>query len=503
MSLPLSQVVDATLQQSPRGAQKRDLSVVAIFTKEMCEEFSNKDTRYVVVSDATTVANLFGTDSDAYQAACALFSAQPKPKTALIAKYMQEGVTTKAVSSKINGSALAVSYIQFKNIKDGYFSFYLGDVKHQIFDLNFSDVSSMDDVATVINNKLKDSGVSIIYDAVGSRFILVAGKEGKGGNFGYVFDAQLDGTYIGNLTHLVDGKASLIKGEDATTYRKESPAEALTALQNQYQNWYGVYFANTITDSELVEAHDWVVAQGVENAKVLAYTETREKNIEYSDDNVLKTLSKRNSGRLMVQYNNKGNNHAAAELMGIALTTVWTGINTAKTVKFKQEASVTSDDKITVNEAMKCRRLGINFYTDYAGVNMLAEGVMVGGTFIDETTGLDAFINAIQVQAFNALQGEPTKIPQTDKGQQRLISKLKIIGEQFVNNGFLGMGKWSLGDIGELKFGDTVNGYYFYSDSFDTQDTADREARKMMPINCALKLAGAGHSVDIIVQFNR
>lgn len=503
MSLPISQVVDVTLQQSPRGVQKRDLSVVAIFTNEMCDEFTNPDTRYVVVSDVDSVASLFGTNSDAYRAASALFSARPKPKTAIIAKYMQNKYMAPAIKSKINGSAVSVSYIQFKNIKDGYFSYYFGKNKVDIKNLDFSSVSSMSSVANTINNKLKELGVSFIYDEVGSRFILTSNKEGKGDNFSYVFDDNSDGSYIGQMLNLVDGKGVLINGEAAINYTKETPAEALNKLQNQYQNWYGVYFANTITDAELVEAHDWVVAQGVENAKVMAYTETRPANIEYTNNNVLKTLAKRNSGRLMVQYNNKGNMHAAAELMGIALTTVWTGINTAKTVKFKQEVSVTSDDKITVNEATKCRRLGINFYTDYAGVNMLAEGVMLGGTFIDETTGLDAFINAVQVQAFNTLQGQSTKIPQTDRGQQILISSIKVIGEQFINNGFLGLGKWTLGDFGELSYGDQINGYYFYSDSFDMQDTADREARKMMPINCALKLAGAGHSVDIIVQFNR
>lgn len=503
MSLPLSQVVDVTLQQTPKGAQKRDLSVVAIFTNEMCDAFANADTRYIVVSDVDSVASQFGTNSDVYRATSALFSARPKPKTAIIAKYIQNGLTTSAISSKVNGSMLAVSYIQFKNITDGCFSFYFGDAKIDVKELNFSSVSSMNDVATIINDKLTNADVKFIYDSIGNRFILSSKIEGKGANFGYVFNEELDGTYIGNMTNLIDGKGVLISGQDSINHIKETPAEALSKLQNQYQNWYGVYFANTINDDELVEAHDWVVAQGIENAKVLGYTETRTANIEYTDGNVLKTLAKRNSGRLMVQYNNKGNTHAAAELMGIALTTVWTGVNTVKTVKFKQEVSVTSDDRITVNEATKCRRLGINYYTDYAGTNMLAEGVMIGGTFIDETTGLDAFINAVQVQAFNTLQGQPTKIPQTDRGQEILISSIKVIGEQFINNGFLGLGKWTLGNIGELSYGDQINGYYFYSDSFDRQDTADREARKMMPINCALKLAGAGHSVDIIVQFNR
>ena len=503
MSLPISQVVDVTLQQSPQGAQKRDFSVAAIFTSEQCDEYSNPNSRYLVVSDANQVATMFGTNSDAYRATAALFSAKPKPKTAIIAKYWREEVENPATKPRINGSALAVSYVQFKNITDGQFSFYLNDKIITADGLDFSAVSNMKQVASTIQKKLNGVNVIFTYDEAGNRFIMSSIFTGKNIHFGYVFDSGAEGTYIGALTNLIDGRGYIVDGDDATTHKQESISEALSALQNQYQNWYGVYFANTITDAELVEAHDWVVAQGVENAKVMAYTETRPANIEYTDNNVLKTLSKRNSGRLMVQYNNQGNTHAAAELLGIALTTVWTGVNTAKTVKFKQQASVTSDDKITVNEASKCRRLGINYYTDYAGVNMLAEGVMLGGTFIDETTGLDAFINAVQVQAFNTLQGQPTKIPQTDRGQEILISSIKVIGEQFKNNGFLGLGKWTLGDLGGLSYGDQINGYYFYSDSFETQDIADREARKMMPINCALKLAGAGHSVDIIVQFNR
>lgn len=503
MSLPISQVVDVTLQQSPQGAQKRDFSVAAIFTSEMCDEYSNPNLRYRVVSDVNEVATMFGTNSDVYKAASALFSAKPKPKTAIIAKYWRQEVKIPATRSRISGSALSVSYVQFKNITDGYFSFYVNDKIISAEGLDFSAVSNMKKVAEIINTKIAGNNILFAYDEVGNRFILSSVIMGNSIRFGYVYDSGSEGTYIGALTNLIDGMGVIVDGDTTITHKKETPSDALSALQNQYQNWYGAYFANPITDAELIEAHEWIASQGVENAKVLAYTETRPANIENNDKNPLKTLSKRNSGRLMVQYNNTGNAHAAAELLGIALTTVWNGINTAKTVKFKQQTSVTSDDKITVNEASKCRRLGINYYTDYAGVNMLAEGVMLGGTFIDETTGLDAFINAVQVQAFNTLQGQPTKIPQTDRGQEILISSIKVIGEQFINNGFLGLGKWTLGDLGSLSYGDQINGYYFYSDSFETQDIADREARKMMPINCALKLAGAGHSVDIIVQFNR
>lgn len=85
-----------------------------------------------------------------------------------------------------------------------------------------------------------------------------------------------------------------------------------------------------------------------------------------------------------------------------------------------------------------------------------------------------------------------------------LIGSLIVIGNEFKRNGFLAGGIWRGSDIGEVTFGDRLDeGFYFYSDSFDVQSQADREARKMMPIMCAIKLAGAGHSADLLIQFNR
>lgn len=500
MSLSISDVVNVQILQAGQSATKRDFSIAAIFTKEMCEEFANPNARYVTVSNADDVANLFGTNSDAHKASQAFFSAVPKPRKALIAKYVKDGLTTEAVASKLIGSTANVSYIKFKEVKDGYLSFVFGKNTINVDSLDFTLVSSLTDVAGIINEALGESSVvSIVFDVVGERFILKSVADGAGDDFGYVFDNQLDGLFIGEMLNLVDGRGTIIKGQDSETFAKESPAEALVALNNVNSGFYGVYFANTLTDGELEEMHDWVTSA---DKKVGAYTAVRTADIEYTDSNILKKLAKKNSKRLMVQYNNTGNVHAAAELLGIAITTIWNGVNTAKTVKFKEQTSVQSDDRITINEASKCRRLGINFYTDYSSVNMLAEGTMLGGEFIDITTGLDAFSDALQVQAFNKLKSAE-KIPQTDRGQEILISSLVVVGEQFKTNGFLGLGKWTRGDLGELRDGDQLDGYYFYSESFDMQDQSDRENRKMMPIMVAAKLAGAGHTADIILMANK
>ncbi|QDH85580.1 hypothetical protein [Proteus phage vB_PmiP_RS51pmB] len=280
----------------------------------------------------------------------------------------------------------------------------------------------------------------------------------------------------------------------------ESITDALIAINDKNQNFYGLYISDKVEDKVADEAHEWVASQVI--PRVMAYTALRDEQIEDTEENIIKKWADKNTGRVMVLFNKTGDDHGAAQLLAMAINTNWRGYNTAKTLKFKT-MTVRSDANISLNDAEKCRKLGVTFYTDYDGMSMVAEGTMVGGRWIDEIVGLDAFINAIQVETVNALRTYP-KIAQTDRGTEILIGRLVPIARQFVNNGFMAGGKWNGVEIGELMAGDMLHdGFYFYADSFANQTQADRDERLGMPITVAIKLAGAIHNQDILVNFNR
>ncbi|PHM54534.1 DUF3383 domain-containing protein [Xenorhabdus sp. KK7.4] len=503
MSLSIKEVVNAQIMPQAMAARRRDLSMIAIFTPEIGSAFTDDTTRYVIVSSAQDVANLFGTTSEAHKAAQSLFSVRPAPKRALIARWAKTKQDIPATANALKGSTISVGINIFKAITEGAMTLNVGGKDVLLSGLNFSKAIDFGDIAAVLQKALpENSNLSVIWDATGHRIIIQASVAGAypATKLGYVTEPE-SGIYVGSLLKLQDGQASIVVGKAAVTVEQELPSEALHKLQNLYQDWYGVYFADVITDEQLDDVHTWIAAADM---KVAAYTALRDELLDWDNRNILKKLYDKNAGRLMVEYNKTGDDHAAVSLLGIALSTNWNAQNAAKTVKFKQQTSVRSDDRITLSDAEKCRRLGVNFYTDYDGISMIAEGVMLGGVFIDETVGLDAFLDACQKQAFSTLQGNPTKIPQTDKGQAMLIGALDVIGKEFVRNGFLAGGIWRGNDVGELTYGDRLdNGFYFYSDSYDLQSLADRETRKAMPIMCAIKLAGAIHSVDLLIQFNR
>ena len=75
---------------------------------------------------------------------------------------------------------------------------------------------------------------------------------------------------------------------------------------------------------------------------------------------------------------------------------------------------------------------------------------------------------------------------------------------QAVTNGLCAPGVWKSDSFGDLQTGDYLPaGYYVYATDIDDQDQSDREARKCPPFQCAVKLAGAIHSVDITLNINR
>ena len=129
---------------------------------------------------------------------------------------------------------------------------------------------------------------------------------------------------------------------------------------------------------------------------------------------------------------------------------------------------------------------------------------MVNGYFFDEVHGTDWLQNAVQTAIYNLLYTSLTKVPQTDGGVNIIVSTICQQLDQAVTNGLVAPGVWNAGGFGAIKQGDMLaKGYYVYAQPLASQSQADREARKAPVIQCAIKLAGAVHSVDCIINVNR
>jgi hypothetical protein len=135
---------------------------------------------------------------------------------------------------------------------------------------------------------------------------------------------------------------------------------------------------------------------------------------------------------------------------------------------------------------------------------ILEPGISASGDFVDTVIGTDWLALTIQAAVYNFLYTSPTKVPQTDAGNHSIVNVIASVLSQGVNNGLLAPGTWQQTGFGSLNTGDYLpNGFYIYAPPIASQNASDRAARKSVTFQVAAKLAGAIHTVDILINVNR
>lgn len=280
-------------------------------------------------------------------------------------------------------------------------------------------------------------------------------------------------------------------------------AEAYAQLSASWDGWYcGVPAGHVATPDELMEAAQWIQAaskiQGItDSATVDTVPET----------STLKPLIDADLYRTLVLYLSGIADMGPSPVISLAalLCSIdFDAEDSMLTLKFKSLPGVTSDSTITDTIAANLTTQGINYYTDFGTKSMVAEGWMLGAAmWADEVIGLDWLKNQLQTDVFNAL-AERNKVPLTDSGVAEILSVAEDVMKRSVRNGLVAPGEWDGDPVGAIKTGDFLEtGYYIFADSVSTLSADDRKARKCPPITILAHLAGAVHSVNILVNTNR
>jgi hypothetical protein len=118
------------------------------------------------------------------------------------------------------------------------------------------------------------------------------------------------------------------------------------------------------------------------------------------------------------------------------------------------------------------------------------------GEFIDDVVNLDAFINTLTVRLYNALANVTTKLEQTPRGQAVLLATARQVGQQYIDNGYLGPRNYIDPDDGIEKY--TI-GFEILTKPEDILDLVpeDRNKRLSAPIRMRLFRAGAIHKTIV------
>lgn len=488
-ALSVDRVVNVTINLQPLAASRRNFGVLLIAGASDVISPAERIRTYTGIDG---VAADFGVAAPEYLAAELFFSQSPRPAILQIGRWLKTASPAMLLGGILTAEDMAIA--RFSVITDGSMTISVGGQSHTLTDLDFSDATNLNGVAAIIDAKSSSAGATCTFD--GERFRLVSSATGKTASLNYCTDAAT-GTAIAGMLKLTQATALAPQpGQDA-----ESLKECVVELADR-GDWYGFAVADTgITVDEHLAVAQYLQSAAKSRIYAATVTDTRVLDGVYTDDLASRAKALKLT-RCFVCYS--ANPYAAISALGRAFTVNFSANRSTITLKFKQLPSVQAEG-LTESQANTLAAKRCNVFAAYNNdTAILQEGVMSGDAWFDEIHGTDWLQNAVQTGLWNLLYQSKTKIPQTNSGVNQLITCIENVLEQAVNNALVAPGVWNGDGFGQIERGDYLpKGYYVYSEPVELQAQSEREQRKAPPIQCAIKLAGAIHSVDVAINVNR
>ncbi len=487
--LNIGRLVRATVNLAPLAAARRGFGTLLIAGDS---NVINGVDRIRIYVDLESVAEDFGTSAPEYLSASLYFGQSPRPQQLMIGRWLRT-----ATAGLIQGGILTTAEQAMENwtsITTGSFKIDIDGVTKTLSALDFSAQTNLNGVATIINAAL--TGGTIAWD--GSRFTVTSSTTGVLSIVGYA-SATGSGADISAMLKLTSAAALV----PVPGFAAETPVSCVTELANISGMWYGLTFAASTmpTDDQIVAVAAFV--EGASISRILGVTEidTRVLDSAWTTDMAsrLKALSYRRS---FVAFS--ANKYAVASMFGRAFSVNFSANRSTITLMYKQEPGIVAE-LLTETQAQTLKAKRCNVFVQYQNDTAIIQyGVMSGQAYFDEIHGLDWFVDALQTALYNLLYQSKTKIPQTDAGQNQLVNTASNVCAEAINNGLVAPGQWNADGFGQLERGQFLTeGFYIYTQPMALQDQSIREQRIAPPIQIALKLAGAIHEIDAIIDINR
>jgi hypothetical protein len=493
----ITNVINVQILTGGRLAARDNLNVVALITSE--RNFLNSNKRYEVYRDLASVANDFGTTSKAYDHAKAFFGTSPNPVNAggylVIGYWRASSETVAASAATLKGAELSGAAVigQLQAIADGSMVVTIDGTADTLTGLDFRTVTALSDVVTKLNTQLTGAVASL--DGIG--IVITSSTTGATSTLTFA-SAHTSGTDVSSILGLSDGSgAVLTQGAAAGTLAAESKEDAVNAVRAE-TNAYGYVFADQPTSLEAKALAELAQAGGFLMYDVFSDPD----NLELDPSNVVWDIKLSSLTNYRMLYSKANNRKMATSYMARAHVVNFNGENTALTMHLK-ELSIAAES-YTEGEITKAKNVGLDVYTTIKNTPcILTSGA---NDFMDNRYNLIGFQDALQTDLYNLLKSTGTKIPQTTRGMNLIIDQCEKTSKGFARAGVFGAGTWSspdtFGDINVFKRAIEQNGYYWIYGALADQPQADREARKSTVIQGACKMAGAVHSIDVIVNVN-
>jgi hypothetical protein len=481
-----NRLVSATINLSPLAAAGRNFGILNIAGDSNVISGLERIRSYTNLTD---VATDFGTSAPEYLAALLYFGQSPKPATLNISRWLRTATAGLAISTTLSASDQLLA--NFTAITAGTLNLSVDGSAKTLTGINLSTATNLNMVAALITTALSAYATCVW---TGTKFQIISATTGASSTV-----TASTGTVATLLKMTTAQSPTIVPG-----YIAETALACANALVGFSPAWYGLTFASSVmpSTSDYLAVAGYIEALSISRMFGVSTIDTAVLDNTQSTD-IASQLMALGYKHTFVQYSS-ANPYSCASMFGRAFAVDFTANRSTITLMYKQEPGIVAEN-ITNTQADTLLAKRCNAFVGYVNsTNIIQYGVMSGPAYFDEIHGLDWFQDSVQTAGYNLLYTSLTKIPQTDSGVSQIIAAVAGVCEAAVNNGLVAPGTWTADGFGQLATGQFMKtGYYIYAASVATQSDADRAARKSPPIQVALKLAGAIHTINMLINVNR
>lgn len=486
--LPVSNIINVSITNTPSGLSERNVNSLAYFTTEQPED---EQTYSINIGPSTVVEN-YGTASVPAQVANAVFAQSPNVRTGngrlVIIPYLDAVSATSGDFTTANISANLAGLIAVTN---GDIRVTIDTVNYDLTGLDFTGQTTLVGIASVLQSRL----VNGIVSATSTTITVTSKKVGADADAVMLALPGGSGTNLAGAGLLNTAAGTATSGADATG---ETLLEAIARMEGSV-SFCGIITDLLMEDDVLEDTADAIQAR--DNMFLFPCSSTADiAGIATTNSQAGNTKSR----PLLYTPDLDEALLETAAYAGRAFSVNFTGSLTSQTMNLKQLTTITPDPGITQTLYAQADIAGIDCYVSYDGVPSVFS--TSGNDFFDNPYSDLALKFALETAGFNFLRQTNTKVPQTETGMNGLKNAYAQVCERFVRNGVIAPGSWTSSE----RFGDPAIfdqnilnfGYYIYSLPIVLQSSSEREDRKAPLVQIAIKRAGAIHTSDVIVLVN-
>lgn len=426
------------------------------------------------------VAGDFASTDQEQLAANAAFAQDPRPTILAIGR-----VLSADAPGFIKGGAVG-TLAAFQAISDGEFEISIDGDTQDISAIDFTSDSSLDDVAATIQTALR---------AIATGGYTLATCVNEDGRFKITSGTITDvipltivdpavGTDVSGATY-INARSDVATVIEAHTFT--DLAGELDAIRARNDDWYGLTFTRDLdTDANYLAGAAWVET----NKKLFgAFDDSLIAKDSTSILDLLFKLQEFAYDRTFTAWNNNGTLYPEVSEMTRMLVTDYLVPSSAITLKFKKLPGITPVN-LTPNERQTLIGKFAELYVTRGGVNMLEEGKVASGEFIDVIHSVDWLQDTIAFEVFGVLFTSATKIPMTDLGVAQIEAAVKVVLDIAVEARIIAE---DFDDDGNL-----VPAYQIQTASVLDIQAAQRAQRIAPAVTFTARLAGAIHFASVV-----